>query len=310
MILQEAIDALPPGEGPVTLKVPPGVYREKLRIDRPGVRLVGRDPHTTVITWDDHALKTFPDGRRYGTFASATVLVTGRDFRAEGITFENTAGPGHLVGQALAAYVDADRAVFRNCRFLGHQDTLFTGPLPPFPLTAVTFGGPREDAPRLPTRQYYADCYFAGDVDFVFGSATAVFQRCELFSRDRGEPTNGWITAASTPEGAHHGYVFLDCRLTGNAAPGSVYLGRPWRDFAQTLFVRCELGPHIHRDGWHDWDKPHAHHSVVYGEVGCHGPGATGSRPEWVTTLSADEIARLTVPGVLGGIDGWNPEAP
>lgn len=309
--IQEAVDAVrPDNRRPFLIRIRPGIYREKVRIEKPFVHLAGEDAAATVVTWDDHATKTFPDGRRYGTFESYTLLVTGDDFRAEGLTIENSAGPGSAVGQAVAASVDADRTVFRRCRFLGHQDTLFTGPLPPRPLTSDTFGTPRESLPRRPTRQYYADCFFQGDVDFLFGGATAVFERCEVFSSDRGEPVNGWVTAASTPEGQAHGYVFLDCRLTGDAGPGTVYLGRPWREFAKTVFVRCWMGPHIRPEGWHDWDKPAAQTTSFYAEADSTGPGSQGTRVNWSHQLPASQAADLTATRILAGADGWNPHRP
>lgn len=307
--IQEAVDAVPEANSkPFVIRIRPGTYREKVRVEKSFVHLIGDE--VTRIVWDDHATKTFADGRKYGTFESYTLLVTGDDFRAEGLTIENAAGPGTLVGQAVAAYVDADRAAFRQCRFLGHQDTLFTGPLPPKPLTVSAFGGPRDGLERRPTRQYYGECFFRGDVDFLFGSATVMFDRCEVFSNERNDPhdpINGWITAASTPEGVPHGYVFLDCLLTGDAAPGSVYLGRPWREFAKTAFVRCWMGAHIRNEGWHDWDKPGAHATTFYAEAGSTGPGAAGPRVGWSHRLSPSEVAGLTVAAVLGGDDGWNP---
>lgn len=308
LTIQEAVDAVPAdNRTPFLIRIAPGVYREKVRVEKAFVSLVGDDPATTILVWDDHALKTFADGTPYGTFQSYTLQVTGEDFTAQGLTIENDAGPGTIVGQAVAASVDADRAVFRHCRLVAHQDTLFTGPLPPKPLTASRFGTPREELPRRPTRQYYVDCFLQGDVDFLFGSATAVFQRCEVFSRDRGEPINGWVTAASTPQGLAHGYVFLDCRLTGDAAPGTVYLGRPWRDFARTVFVRCHLGAHIRPAGWHDWDKPEAHATTFFAEAQSTGPGSMGTRVDWSHQLTEAEGAGLTVAVVLGG-DGWNPQ--
>jgi len=307
--IQEAVDAAPSDNPrPFQIRIRPGVYREKVRVEKAFVHLVGENADTTVLTWDDHALKTFADGSPYGTFESYTLLVAGDDFGAEGLTIENAAGPGSIVGQAIAAYVDADRVCFRHCRFLGHQDTLFTGPLPPYPLTAKAFGGPRERAERKVGRQFYGDCFFRGDVDFVFGSATAVFLRCELVSNPRQEPVNGWITAASTPETSEYGYVFLDCRLTSDAAPQSVYLGRPWRDFAKTVFLRCWMGSHIHPEGWQDWDKPAARQTSFYAEGQSLGPGARGTRAPWTKHLSEQEAEEYTVSRILAGGDGWNPE--
>ncbi|HEX3048517.1 MAG TPA: pectinesterase family protein [Bacillota bacterium] len=237
----------------------------------------------------------------------------GADFTAENLTFENSAGSGKVVGQAVAAYVDADRASFKNCRFIGCQDTLFTGPLPKNPtplglnLLHPTLGsGPEEYQGTV--RQFYEDCYIQGDIDFIFGSATAVFRRCEIFSNDRGEPVNGYITAGSTSPRQKFGYVFLECRLTSDAAPQSVYLGRPWRDYSKVAFINCQMGSHIHPEGWHNWDKPEREETVTYEEYKSHGPGAgEARRVKWAKRLAEEEAKMYTVENILKGEDGWKP---
>lgn len=303
--VQAAVDAVPrDNRSPFVIRIRPGLYREKVRIDQPHVCLEA--DAGAVLVWGDHATQQGEDGKPRGTFWSATLLVAGNDFRARGLTVVNDAGPGHLVGQAVAAYVDADRASFEECRFLGHQDTLFTGPLPPYPLTAARFGGPLEDRPRTPTRQWYHRCSIEGDIDFIFGSATAVFDQCEIRSLDRGEPVNGWVTAPSTPEGTEAGYVFVNCRLTAEAgvAPRSVYLGRPWRDWARVTYRGCWLGDHIHPDGWDDWGKPAAQDRSFFAEEACVGPGAGTDRVPWSHQLEPGSTRPLAV---LAGQDGWNP---
>lgn len=248
--IQEAIDQVPQDNRErVVIHVKPGAYYEKLHIDKKMVTLIG-EPGQTVVTYDDCAVKRWPNGQKYGTFHSYSVLVSGDDFTAEGITFENSAGPGAVAGQALAVYIDADRVVFRCCRFLGHQDTIFTAPLPPAPGSGGRFNSPREDFERRMGRHYFENCFIAGDVDFIFGSSTAVFRECEIFSHNRHV---GYITAASTPQGEKYGYVFINCRLTGEAPPESVYLGRPWREYAKTVFINTYMGEHIKAEGWHNW---------------------------------------------------------
>ncbi|CAM4372045.1 pectinesterase family protein [Paenibacillus tarimensis] len=316
--VQEAIDAADAyGSGqPVTIRIRSGIYKEKVSVERPGVTLIGDDAESTIITYDDYAQKQFPDGEHYHTFHSYSFLVGADDFTAEQLTFANTAGPGERVGQALAVYADGDRTVFRRCRFLGKQDTLFTGPLPPKPKERASFGGPRDILPRRATRQLYEDCYIEGDIDFIFGSATAYFLGCELFSRRRDLPgvgeahpvTHGWITAASTPEHAPFGYVFDTCRLTGDAPPGSVYLGRPWRDHAHTLYMNCWMGTHIRPEGWDNWGRPDSEHSVRYEEYANTGPGACPSqRVSWSRQLLPEEAEHYRIGRVLAGHDGWNP---
>lgn len=313
--IQEAIDRIPSDNSePVIIRIKPGIYREKLVIEKPNVTLIGedKDAANTVITYDDYAWKTFSDGELYETFHSYTMFVGAVGFTAERLTIENGAGPGEQVGQAVAAYVDADRAVFRDCRLLGYQDTLFTGPLPERPIdpNLPYFGGPRGRAPRIQGRQLYERCYIEGDIDFIFGSAAALFYDCSIHSRSMRAPSavHGWVTAASTPEDAKYGYVFRRCRLSGDAPAGSVYLGRPWRPYAQTVFIDCWLGAHIRPEGWDNWSKPESEKTVRYAEHGSYGPGAAAEqRVNWSRQLTAAELPAYEPEIMLGGADGWNP---
>lgn len=307
--VQEAVDSVPEGNiQRVTIRIKKGLYKQKLFIEKPFIRLVGESVDETILTYDDSGLKALPDGENMGTFNSYSTFIGADDFSAENITFENTAGRGDVVGQALAAYVDADRMRFRNCRFLGSQDTLFTGPLPPKAILPNGFKGPREHAPRRLGRHYYENCFIQGDVDFIFGSAVAVFNRCEIFSNERNAEVNGYITAASTPEGEEYGYVFMDCKLTGDAAPQTVYLGRPWRNYASVAFINCWMGEHIKAEGWHNWNKTESERTVKFVEYNSSGPGG---RPEgrvsWSRQLSGEEAKAYSIEGVLSGKDGWNP---
>nr|WP_154984309.1 pectinesterase family protein [Paenibacillus xylanexedens] len=315
--IQAAVDAHPDhGTQGLPIRVKAGVYVEKLHMDKPGIHLIGEGAEQTIITYDDHALKRFPDGSQYHTFHSYTAFIGADDFKAEGISFVNSAGPGSEVGQALAVYVDGDRAVFRGCRFIGHQDTIFTGPLPEQPLDRSYFGGPRDGAERRKLRQYFEDCYIEGDIDFIFGSATVVFKGCEIFTKSRLTEVevaeghvNGWITAASTPEDVRYGYVFVECDLTSNAPKQSVYLGRPWRNHSKVCFLNCWLGAHVKQEGWHNWNKVEAETTVNYAEYKSAGPGAGRAdvRVPWSHILTEEEAAEYTLSLVLSGEDGWNP---
>jgi pectinesterase len=316
--IQEAVHSIPDnGKDRVTIYIKNGVYKEKLHIENSNIHLIGEDVKMTIVTFDDYACKSFPDGQLYHTFHSYSVFIGADDFHAENITFENSAGKGDQVGQAVAVYADGDRLTFVNCRFIGHQDTLFTGPLPPDPKERPTFGGPREGMPRRHGRHYYERCYIQGDVDFIFGSATAVFHLCEIFSVNRlgdrqslhqDQNVNGWITAASTPRNARYGYVFIDCKLTGDAPRHSVYLGRPWRLYAKTAYIRCWMGDVIHPEGWHNWGKAESEHTTEYCEYGSTGPGGEMSRRvPWSKILTSDEAEQYAAHLVLAGEDGWNP---
>ncbi len=283
--IQEAFDAVPDfRKNETRIQLKPGVYKEKLVLaaSKTNVSLIGEDAKTTVVTHDDFAQKKNKFGEEMGTTGSSSFFVFGEGFYAKNITFENSAGP---VGQAVAVRVDGDKVVFEQCRFLGFQDTLY----------------PHGDR----SRQYYKDCYIEGTVDFIFGWSTAVFENCEIFSKKGG----GYVTAASTEEAAKHGFVFIDCKLTSDGDPASVYLGRPWRDYAQTVFINTEMGAHIKPEGWHNWSKPNAEKTSFYAEYGSKGPGATNSkRVTWSHQLTQEEVANYTVESILAGEDGWNPK--
>ena len=281
--VQAAINAVPDYRkaGPTRIYIKKGMYKEKIVIaeSKQGVQLIGEDG--AVLTYDDYAQKPNIFGEEKGTSGSGSVYIFGPDFFAENITFENTSGP---VGQAVACHVAGDRAVFRRCRFLGFQDTLYT------------FG---EN-----TREYYEDCYIEGTVDFIFGKATAVFNRCEL----RSKRTGGFLTAPATPQGSNYGYVFYDCKLTADEGveAGSVWLSRPWRPYGKTVFIRCEMGQHICPEGWNNWGKTDNERTAYYAEYQCYGKGAdTSRRVAWSHQLKDANAYVMT--NILKGADGWNP---
>jgi len=285
---------------PVEISVGAGVYKEKLSLEKDFVTIIGEDAANTIITYDDYALFFMKEeGVKRGTFRSYTMYVHGDCFTAKHLTIENTAGYGAKIGQAVALYADGARMLFEQCRFLSRQDTLFTAPLPPTVVEWGGFRGPREHAPRDNGVHCYKNCYIEGDVDFIFGGATAYFEDCHIHSLDRGQEVNGYVTAASTPEGRKYGYVFERCRFTSDCAPETVYLGRPWRSYAKTVILHSELGAHIRREGWHDWNKEEARDSGFYAEYGNYGPGAATERAYWSHRLSEKEAQEYKKEEVL-----------
>jgi len=281
--LQDAISAAPhPGAVAAprwVILVKAGTYHERVYVqrERGNIHVVGEDPEKTVIAFDLNANLPGPDGKPIGTFRTPTVQVDGDGMIWENLTIANTAGP---VGQALALRVDGDRVAFRNCRFLGWQDTIL-----------VSRG-----------RQYFTGCYIEGHVDFIFGGATAYFDHCHIHCLK-----DGYITAASTPAGQPYGFVFADCRIT-TADGVKTFLGRPWRIFAQTIFVRTEMSVGVRTEGWQNWGKPEAELTTFYAESGSTGPGADpASRVAWARPLTAAAVAELSPEKVLAGADGWKP---
>lgn len=299
---------------PVIVHIGEGTYREKLVVTRPNVTFLGAGQDKTILVYGQGAFEQMPEGDRRGTFRTASVRIDTHDFTAKQLTFQNDAGFGHTVGQALALYVDGDRNYFEDCSLLGSQDTLFTAPLPLKEAQPGGFKGPGEHKPRIMGRHFYKNCFLRGDVDFIFGSGIAYFEECTIFSQlpgdckppesPEGEEIYGYVTAASTPQTEPYGYVFHNCKLTGNCPPHSVYLGRPWREWAKTVFLNCELGAHIHPLGWHDWEKPHGH--FYYGEYQSYGPGANpDQRAAFSHQLTEEEAREYTAQKVL---KGWMPK--
>ena len=256
---------------------------------------MGESSAHTVISYDDYALDLMEDGSKRGTFRTYTLFIDTHDVTLQHLTIENASGDSATHGQAIALYADGDRLMINSCRLLGHQDTLFTGPLPEKERQPGGFIGPKQFAPRINGRQYYKNCYICGDIDFIFGSATAYFENCTLESLPEG---GGYVTAGSSPEGQTYGYIFNHCRFIGSE-PNTCYLGRPWREYAKVVILNSEIGDHIKPEGWHDWGKIDAHDTVYFAEYKNYGPGAAGMRPSWTHTLTDTEAEKYTYASVF-----------
>ena len=258
-----------------------GTYKEKIIIPQwlQHIELCGEDRDQTVITFDDHAnIKTadYPNGLT--TFRTYTLKIEGNDIVLKNLTVENNAAK---LGQAVALHTEGDRLRFENCRFLGNQDTVYTG---------------------LPgTRLYFDRCYIEGTTDFIFGPSTAWFEQCHIFCK-----ADSYITAASTPADAAFGYVFNQCSITTAPEVEKVYLGRPWRDYGYTLFMRCTLPRQIRPEGWHHWQKEREQ-TARYLEYENTGEGAgTAQRASWSRQLTKKEANAITPEKVFQRTDGWN----
>lgn len=262
----------------VTVHIANGVYKEKVVIPSwlKNVTFEGQNADSTIITFDHHA-----NIDNMGTFRTYTVKVEACDATFRNLTIENNAPQ---LGQAVALHTEGDRLRFINCRFLGNQDTVFTG--------------------GKNSRLYFDGCYIEGTTDFIFGPATAYFRECTIHAK-----SNSYITAASTPEDVKVGYVFDRCTLTAAPEATKVYLGRPWRPYAHTVFINCEMGSHIVPAGWHNWKDPANETTARYGEYGSTGPGAKqASRVGWAKNPSAAEVAELLDLGkVFSHSSSWTP---
>ena len=299
MTVQEAINTCPDysHDRITTILIRDGLYKECVSIPHSKFRLhiKGESAEGTVITFDKYAKQNWPRiDFPVGTSGSATIYIHSSYVTFENLTFENSAGEGKDIAQAVAVFTDGDFLFFKGCRFIGNQDTLYT------------YG--RYGKEGGIKRNYFLDCYIEGTTDFIFGPSIAYFENCRIHSKK-----NSYVTAASTLKGQKYGYVFKNCKLT--AAPGidKVYLGRPWGAYAKTVFIDCELGSHILPEGWHDWEKegkPDTKKNSWYAEYGSYGPGAVGPRVKWAKKLNARKAAEFSFDKVMyQKQDGiiWNP---
>lgn len=291
--IQRAIDvALDTG---AVISIAPGNYREVLTIDKAHIHL--RSPYTdaskTVVVFDKSA------GTAGGTTKSATVNIPGDDFTAENLTFQNDFNAHHpqvpVGSQALAVNVTGDRAVFRNMRLLGNQDTLYAATRKCTPGTAC------------PTsRQYFSHCFIEGNVDFIFGDSKAVFDHCEIRSNAH---NGGYITAQSKISAEQDsGYVFNHCKLTADPGVERVWLGRPWRPYAKVIFLNTEMGAHIEPGGWREWHpgETKSLETAYYAEYNSTGPGAhPGERDPHTRMLTAAQAADYEISRFF---NEWVPE--
>lgn len=291
----EAIKAAVSGD---VILIDEGRYYEKLHIETDNISLIGKDAKNTVIFYDDYAKKLNVEGKPMGTSNTYTVWVSSDKVSLKNLTIENTSGNGRDYGQAVALRATGDCFSCKDCILTACQDTLFAG------------CGTQSDPNAIwkPERQYYGNCIITGDIDFIFGAATAYFDKCTIFSKNNiteediyfeEKRTKGYVAAACTWKDNNYGYVFNECRLESDCEEATVYLARPWRQYSKTVFINCYMGSHIKPEGFHDWEKMEAHTDSYYGEYGSYGPGANKERAEWSHKIEEKDLDKYSVKKVL-----------
>jgi pectinesterase len=279
--VQAALDALPShNQQPVTIRIKKGIYKEVIIVDarKNFVHLIGEDANTTILSYNNHAGTTLPNGDTLNTWTCASTYIYGNDFSATNLSFQNDAG--FTAGQAVALRIEGNRAAFVNCRMLGNQDVLF-----------LSGSG---------VKHYFKNCYIEGTTDFIFGAATAVFKSCHIHSKK-----NSHVTAASTNSIIPYGFVFFDCQLTADSNINKVSLGRPWSPTASVTYINCWMGQHIIAEGWNNWKNPANEATARYAEYNSSGPGGNASgRVIWSKQLTEAALKKYTIANILGT---WNP---
>lgn len=297
--VSEAFLAAKPGD---TIYIRNGVYEEKLCLTTENVTIEGESGEGVILTYKDYAKKLDEEGNPLRTSRTATLRILADYVTLKNVTVENSSGNGRDFGQAIALHIEGDYFKCMDCRMIACQDTLL--------VTPFTQKEPCEPQTK---KCYFKNCYIEGDIDFIFGGGTAFFEDCLIFSRNNiteedvyfeTKHTKGYVTAACTWKDVPYGFVFDHCRFDSDCPEHTVYLGRPWRSYAKTVFIHCELGAHIKEEGFHDWGKPEAHYNTYYGEYGSFGPGAMGKRAEWLHNLNEDEAALYARDKVLEGMKG------
>lgn len=299
--LQAAIDAAPANSVvPYKIFIKNGKYKEKITVpsNKPFIHLFGESVAKVILTYDDYGGKLTACGTIVGTQNSASFTVNATDFAATNITFENShpfGVPDNNNQQAVALLVNADRAVFKNCRFLGNQDTLYL----------KGSGTPRN---------YFKNCYIDGTVDFIFGSAIALFDSCVVYAKSRTGTSSSYITAPNTPTGQNYGFIFRDARLPHNTGVTVYYLSRPWpspsvTDTRQkTVFLSSRLSSNINPLGWSTWDGNTVTSNLYYGEYRSRYFNDElvdiSTRVPWSVQLSQADSSTYTFSNVFGS---WNP---
>lgn len=278
--VQQALDSIRAFDpkGQVTVYIKNGHYKEKIELYSylTNVKLIGESKEKTIINYDDHA-----NIKKMGTFRSYTFLIRGNDIIFENLTIENSAAQ---MGQAVALHIEGDHIIFRNCRILGNQDTIYLG--------------------KAGARVYFENCYIDGTTDYIFGPSTAWFENCELVCK-----RDSYITAASTPQDQKYGFIFNRCSIKmGEGIQKGVYLGRPWRPYAMTLFMNCNMPKEVRPKGWDNWRNPENEKTARYMEYNNTGEGADFSqRVNWAKKLTDKEAKEYTIENVFKGCDNWNP---
>lgn len=282
--IQEAIDSVRVlSLEPVTIMIKEGVYEEVVTVpdNKPNIKIIGDGKEKTIIQNNRCATMKNKQGKSIGTFKTAVVYAFADNLSFENLTIRNCAGFGESIGQALALYVSGDKCMFNHIALSGNQDTFYSSR----------------------GRQYFINSYIEGHVDFIFGSGTVVFDNCIIHSLRK-----GYITAASTPQDLRYGFVFRNCKLTGEAVPDTVYLGRPWRPYAHTAFINTWMGPHIKCEGWDNWRDHKNEFTSRYYEYRSFGPGAHHEqRVQWSKMLSDQEAKQYSLDNIFHQANDWIP---
>lgn len=299
--LQQILDNL---ASPATIYLGEGVYRQKIKISRPDVKIVGEKCETTIVTWDDYARKTHADGMQYTTFRTYTVCVTGENVRLENFTIVNSNKDPKQAGQCVALSVNAKTFSATGMKLVSMQDTLFLAPFPDdlvVRYAGITDEGyydgfvPRDELfMEGSALHYFKNCEICGTVDFIFGCSEAYFEKCRLVSLYDGRDA-AYIAAPAHSLKQERGFCFYDCDLISRgAAESSVCLARPWRDFGMSVFINCRAGNHIAPALFDRWNDTYRYKTARFAYGGMTF-AQTPAPVSWCRELTADQVREYSI---------------
>lgn len=231
-----------------------GTYKERVVLRGKHVHIIGVG--NVIIDEAAYAKQLGPDGKEINTFQTATFYCEGEDILIDHLSIKNSAGLGSIVGQAVAFYGNGDDIYLKNCNIDAFQDTLFLAPLPKTTKDGTPFNAPDNQHNYLRQHRYiFEKCEITGNVDYIFGGGTAVFNQCILKTKLGTENGDAFVCAPSTYPDIPFGLVFINCKLTkDNPNVSNVYLARPWRPYGKAYYIACKMDSHIIVAGWNNWN--------------------------------------------------------
>lgn len=244
-----------------TIIIKEGVYNEKLKITKSNITIKGVG--NVVIQNKDWYSKTHIDNKEYNTFRTYTVMVTGNNVTIDNITIKNLSTPSRLYGQAVALHVLGDNFKLLNSKLYSAQDTLFLAPLPVNLQTKyIGFLYPDELSPRY-NKMYFENCYIEGDVDFVFGGANAIFNKCH-FHCIRDGRVNGFYFAPCHNQGDPYGFTVVNSKFTATNKDSAI-LARPWRDYGKITIINADIEDGIiQKEGFDKWNNTERDKTAIF----------------------------------------------
>lgn len=270
-----------------TLILEDGIYQEKVEVWNSNITIKAQHKNKAIISNKDYYHKIMENNNECNTFGTYTMLIGGNNVTLDGLVIKNDAIPSSIYGQAVALHVNGTNFLCKECIIQSAQDTLFTGPMPKDLIERYQGFYEEKKLEGKPSKQKYINCEIVGDVDFIFGSATALFEACDIVSLERKDGMQTYICAPSHPSDLPFGYLFYKCKLKSKTTTPCTYLGRPWRDYGCAAFIECDEGSHIMPLGFNKWNNTNRDKTARFFEYAINQD--LTKREPWIKILTMQE---------------------